>query len=276
MLIVALLVGKRQKMMGSNLKKVDYCLRKRVDEGVHPWKLLGVESGAAGEAGLGGGADDVPPWRRACGLSRVASIDEDLWSASGGEGFVAAMEAGLKRVASVGENLSCASGGEDFWCASVGEDFNVAAAMMAGLEEAAGSPTGASQAEEGGAATMAGLVGTAASLMEASLVGLGDAAMSLKGVSTGKEVAAAMTGFGDAAMSPKEASKGRGGCRRNGGLWRCGRPMMRWLRRRWLHGEEQVMGGGQVRSSDRFTCGHDGMMGCESWLINHVCQRALV
>jgi hypothetical protein len=54
-----------------------------------------------------------------------------VWSASGGKDFVAATEAGLKRVASVDEDLFSASGGEDFGCASVGEDFNVAAVWTA-------------------------------------------------------------------------------------------------------------------------------------------------
>jgi hypothetical protein len=43
MLIVALLVGKRQ-MMGSNLKKVDCCLRRSGGDFFHPWRLMRVST----------------------------------------------------------------------------------------------------------------------------------------------------------------------------------------------------------------------------------------
>jgi hypothetical protein len=52
---------------------------------VHPWRLLRVANCVAGEAGFGGGVATE------AGLKRVASIDEDLWYASGGEDLVAAV-----------------------------------------------------------------------------------------------------------------------------------------------------------------------------------------
>jgi hypothetical protein len=53
-LVVALLMSKRQIVV-SNLVKVDCCLKGGGDL-FHPWRLMRVASGAAGEAGLGGGA----------------------------------------------------------------------------------------------------------------------------------------------------------------------------------------------------------------------------
>jgi hypothetical protein len=51
---------------------------------VHPCILLGLANGAAGEAGLGGGAAIE------AGLKEVASVGDDLWSASREEDLVAA------------------------------------------------------------------------------------------------------------------------------------------------------------------------------------------
>jgi hypothetical protein len=111
-----------------------------IDEGVHPWRLLGVASGAAREADFViasrlEGFVVASEWRA---LMVGATTKAGLFCASGGEGFVeVAADMPLEKwTAEEG-----ASGGEDFDFASEVEDliaateagFGGGAALWAGL-----------------------------------------------------------------------------------------------------------------------------------------------